>query len=108
MTKMLLVFFKSDIPEMLVLPIEISCLLLYFLEASPENKLIAMLIGKRKREVGLAVPAKYVALTKSKTFANVLLGKLQEKIQNFKFDILPAIVTNIATDVKYEKLIYIN
>ena len=78
--------FKSDDPETLVghLQIEISCLLTYSQEASPENKLIAMVIGKIKREVGLVVPAKYVALAKSKTFANVLLGKLQkrkEKIQ---------------------------
>ena len=59
--------FKSDDPETLVghLPIEISCLLTYFLEASPENKLNAIVIGKRKREVG--------------TFANLLAGKLQEK-----------------------------
>ena len=67
-----------------------------------------MIIGKRKREVGLVFPAKYVALTKSKTFANVLLGKLQEKKRkhsNFEFEILTTIVTNIATDVKYEKII---
>ena len=57
--------FKSDDPETLVghPPIEISCLLTYFLEASPENKLNAIVIGKRKWEVGLVVPAKYAALT---------------------------------------------
>ena len=73
--------FKSDEPESLVgrLPIEISCLLTYFLEASPENKLNAIVIGKGKREVGLVAPAKYAALTKNKTFANVLAEKLQEK-----------------------------
>ena len=73
--------FKSDDPETLVghLLIEISCLLTHFLEASPENKLNAIVIGKRKRKVGLVVPAKYAALTKNKTFANVLAGKLQEK-----------------------------
>ena len=35
--------------------------------------------------------SKYVALTKNKTFANVILGKLQEKKRkypNFEFDIL--------------------
>ena len=63
-----------DDPETLVgnQPIEISCLLTYFLEASPENKLNAIVIGKRKRQVGLVVPAKNAALTKNKTFANVL------------------------------------
>ena len=70
--------FKLDDPETLVghLPVEISCLLTYLLEASPENKLNAIVIGKRKREVGLVVPAKYAAFTKNKTFANVLAGKL--------------------------------
>ena len=55
--------FKTGDPETLVgyLPIELSCLLKYFLEASPENNLIAVVTGKRKREVGLVVLAKYVA-----------------------------------------------
>ena len=92
--------FKSDDPETLVgpLPIEISCLLTYFLEASPENKLNAIVIGKRKREVGLVVPAKYAALTKNKTFANVLAGKLQEKKRkhpNLEFEITTTTVTNL-------------
>ena len=63
----------------------------------------------RKREVGILVLAKYFAFTKSKTFANILLGKLQEKKRqhpNFEFEILTAIVTNIATDMKYEKIHY--
>ena len=85
--------FKSDDPETLVghLPIEISCVLTYFLEASPENKLNAIIIGKREREVGLVVPARYAALTKNKTFANVLAGKLQEKNRkhpNFELKLL--------------------
>ena len=73
--------FKTGDPEALVghLPKELSCLLKYFLEASPGNNLIAVVTGKRKREVGLVVPAKYVALTKKKTFANILLEKLTEK-----------------------------
>ena len=50
--------FKTGDPETLVghLPIELSCLLKYFLQASPENNLIAVVTGKRKREVGLVVP----------------------------------------------------
>ena len=90
--------FKTGDPETLLahLPIELSCLIKYFLEASPENNLIAAVMGKRKREVGLVVPAKYVALTK-KTFANILLGKLMEKKRkhsNFEFDIITAIVAS--------------
>ena len=101
--------FKSDDPETLVrqLPIEISCLLTYLLEASPENKLNTIVIGKRKREVGLVVPAKYAALTKNKTFANVLAGKLQEKKRkhpNFEFEITTTTVTKILTKTKYEKM----
>ena len=96
-------------PETLVghLPIEIACLLTYFLEASPENKLNAIVIGKRKREVGLVVPAKYAALTKNKTFANVLAGKLQEKKRkhpNFEFEITTTTVTKVLTNVKCKKM----
>ena len=71
--------FKSDDPETLVghLPIEISCLLTYFLEASPENKLNAIVIGKRKREFGLLVPAKYAAKKQNicKCFSRKVTGK---------------------------------
>ena len=98
-----------DDPETLVgnQPIEISCLLTYFLEASPENKLNAIVIGKRKRQIGLVIPAKNAALTKNKTFANVLAGKLQEKKrkhQNFEFEITTTTVTKVVTNVKYEKM----
>ena len=51
----------------------------YSLKAAPENNLNGIIGGKRKDKVGLLVPAKYVVLTKSKTFANILLKKLQEK-----------------------------
>ena len=101
--------FKSDDPETLVghLPIEISCLLTYFLEASLENKLNVTVIGKRRREVGLVVPAKYAALTKNKKFANVLAGKLQEKKRkhpNFEFEITTTTVTKVITNAKYDKV----
>ena len=92
--------FKSGDKETLVghLPIEISCLLTNFLKAAPENKLDAIVVGKRKREVGLIVPAKYVALTKNKTFANILFNKLQEKEKkhtNFELDVITTTVTNV-------------
>ena len=92
--------FKSGQSEILVghLPIELSCLFKYFLEASPDNKLSATVTAKRKREVGLVVPAKYVALTKDRRFANVLYEKLKEKknkYPNFEFDIVTAIVRSI-------------
>ena len=56
----------------------------YFLKAGPENKLNEIIAGKRKQEVGLLVPVKYVVLTKSKTFANILLKKLQAKERYIK------------------------
>ena len=62
-----------------------------------KKNFIAVVTGKRKREVGLVVPAKYVALTKNKTFANILLEKLTEKKRkhsNFEFDIITAIVAS--------------
>ena len=101
--------FKSDDPETLVghLPIEISCLLTYFLEASPENKLNAIVIGKRKRKVGLVVPAKYAALTKKQNICKCFSRKLLEnkrKHPNFEFEITTTIVTKVVTNVKYEKM----
>ena len=47
------------------------------------------------------------ALTKNKTFANVLAGKLQEKKRkhpNFEFEITTTTVTKVVTNVKYEKM----
>ena len=56
----------------------------YFLKAGPENKLNEIIAGMRKQEVELLVPVKYVVLTKSKTFANILLKKLQAKERYIK------------------------
>ena len=43
------------------IPIKISQLMNYFLEAATTNTMTAVVTGKRKREIGLVVPAKYVA-----------------------------------------------
>ena len=54
-------------------PVELSSLVLYhFLQASAENCISVEVIGKRKREVGLAVPAKCNAFTRNKKIAMVL------------------------------------
>ena len=45
------------------IPIEISQLLYHFLNAHPSNKLWAMSTGKREREIGLVVPARFLAQT---------------------------------------------
>ena len=55
-----------------------------FLKAAPENKLMAKVIGKRKQEVWLVVPAKYQAVTQSQRIANILYEKLTEKNDTLK------------------------
>ena len=44
------------------IPIEISSVIDYFLRDSPDNRLDAIVIGKRKREVGLVIPASTLQL----------------------------------------------
>ena len=85
--------YKSENSKSLVghLPMELSCLLTNFLNAGAENKLHAIVIGKRKREMGLFVPAKYVAVTKDKRFAEILVNKLLEKKEkhpNFELEVI--------------------
>ena len=41
-------------------PIEISSLCYHFLHEFPGNNIDAVITGKRHREVGLVVPAKYI------------------------------------------------
>lgn len=47
-------------------PIELSRLLTFFLQANADNLLTATVTGKRKREVGLVVPAKFTATVSEK------------------------------------------
>ena len=54
-------------------PIELSSLMNNFLKANDSNKLVAKVSGKRKREVGLVVPAKFKALTKEYRLAKILV-----------------------------------
>ena len=61
------------------IPIEISSVVDYFLRDSPENRLDAIVIGKRKREVGLVIPAKYIAITKDLRAANILKKMLEKR-----------------------------
>jgi hypothetical protein len=43
-----------------------------FLEANTENKLVAQVIGKRKREIGLVVPTKFSAFATHMRLAKIL------------------------------------
>ena len=66
-------------------PVELSSLVLYhFLQASAENCISLEVIGKRKREVGLAVPAKYNAFTRNKKIAMVLDEELAKRKKLYK------------------------
>jgi len=47
-------------------------LLKNFLEANAENRLLADVSGKRKREVGLVVPAKFTTFTTELRIARIL------------------------------------
>ena len=50
-----------------------------FLKASDENQIRVTVTGKRKREVGLVVRGKYVALAKDIRMAKLLNEKLHKK-----------------------------
>ena len=62
-------------------PIELSQLLYHFLNTgTTENKLTAVVTtGKRKREIGVVVSARYTDTTIDRGFADVLIVKLNEK-----------------------------
>ena len=60
-------------------PVKFSSLLYHFLQASAENCINLEVIGKRKREVGLVVPAKYSAFTRNKKIAMVLDEELAKR-----------------------------
>ena len=64
-------------------PIECSSILDYFLKADSSNKLISALEGKRKREIGLVAPGKFICCTKQLRQANVLYRELMEKKTKF-------------------------
>ena len=75
-------------------PIEISQFLNYFLTTGEdENYFEAEVLRKRKREIGLVVPAKYKATAKDKRFANILREKLEEKKRILNIDILDSEVS---------------
>ena len=48
-------------------------------KAATTNTMTAVVTGKRKREIGLVVPAKYVVYTENQKHAQSLIKKLLEK-----------------------------
>lgn len=78
------------------IPIELSQLLYHFLNTGENgNKLTAAVVGKRKREIGLIVPAKFTATTKHKKFAEILLKNLEEKKELLEIHICKADIVKI-------------
>ena len=71
-------------------PIELSRILDFFIQSDEQNYVEARVSGKRKREVGLVVPAKYTAHTKSTRLASILhveLKKRKEALTHFEFSL---------------------
>ena len=72
------------------IPIELWRIVVGFLGASEMNSVSVQMCGKRKREVGLIVPAMYRARTKRRKHAKVLseeLQKIAERYPYFEFEI---------------------
>ena len=69
-------------------PIECSSLLDYFLKADSLNKLIATVEGRRKGEIGLVVPGKFIYCTKQLRQANILYRADGEKTKYNHFEML--------------------
>ena len=80
---MFLVTTQSNVKKTLAghVPIELSHLLKNFLEAG--NELCAQVTGKRKREVGLVVPAKFTALTSELRIARILERELTARAEKY-------------------------
>ena len=65
------------------LPIELSRVLDYFLQQHEDNFIDAQVICKRKREVGLVVPARYTAHTRDRETAVILEAELKKRKELF-------------------------
>ena len=59
-------------------PIEISILIHYFLKADESDKVSAQVTGKRRREVGLVVPARFTACTATQRQAQIFDSELNK------------------------------
>ena len=74
------------------IPIEISQLLYHFRNAHSSNKLWAIPTGKRKREIGLVVPARFLAQTNDLVVAEILDKEIeQNKIKSTLAIVIPVV-----------------
>ena len=95
-------------------PLELSSLLYHFLNADTFNFIKVIVIGKRKREIGLVVPAKFDCYTSNKKISTVLDEQLSKRKDKFKtlevHHKKKKIIANFHTlydDKIFEKTIYI-
>ena len=65
------------------IPIELSRLLNNFLCANTDNNLFAKVTGKRKGEIGLVVPARFLAVTTELCITEVLERELRSKAMKY-------------------------
>ena len=65
------------------IPIEISSLCFHFINQDPGNKIKALSIGKRQREIGLVVLAKLIFITNNKRSSEVLENELLKRKNKF-------------------------
>ena len=80
MIKLQLGRLKKNVAEKILVgqvPIEICKLLAYFLAADEGNKAVVIVAG--------VVPRSYVAFSKNRCFAKILLEKLKEEREKFHF-----------------------
>ena len=65
------------------IPMELSNLIDYLLKTLENARVEARAEGKRKRELGLVVPAKFTTYTSNKKVAEVLLSELNNKKEKY-------------------------
>ena len=65
-------------------PLELSSLLYHFLNSDQKNFIRATVTGKRKREIGLVVSAKYDCYTKDKRTFSVLDEEIKKRKTKYK------------------------
>ena len=63
--------------------IELSHLLTFFFQGNADYLLTAIVTGRRKREVGLVVPAKFTAFTQELKNTNILKRELNERASRY-------------------------
>ena len=73
--------------ELLVghIPIELSKLIRQYIEADNSNIVIANVVGKRKRELGLVVPAKFKCFTMNQKLSKILHEEIVKKKTKFSY-----------------------